>query len=169
MIAARLLQLDLSGVRWWQNQPILKLIFAILFVGILSGQAINATELQPFLETYCIRCHGAEKQKGDRRFDHVTADLSNLENAEAMQEILDQLNLAEMPPEDEKQPSEAELKSMVDWLTASLAKAREENRANAGKVVMRRLNRNEYRNTIRDLFGFEMADFDRVQIPIFPR
>ncbi len=72
-----------------------KLKIADLIFGFLEMNTVNATELQPFLETYCIRCHGAEKQKGDRRFDHVTADLSNVENAEAMQEILDQLNLAE--------------------------------------------------------------------------
>ena len=116
--------------------------------------------LQPFLKTYCIKCHGPEKQKGDRRFDRVSAVEIDVEDAESLQEILDQLNLAAMPPEDELQPSQAELKTVVALLTSSLANAREAAREHAGKVVMRRLNRAEYRNTIRDLFQLKMVDFD---------
>ncbi len=116
--------------------------------------------LRPFLNSYCIKCHGPQKQKGDRRFDRVIGDFSKLDEAEIFQEILDQLNLAEMPPKNQKQPSEAELKKIVAYLTDSLAKARAAARSNAGKVVMRRLNRVEYRNTIRDLFSLKMVDFD---------
>lgn len=134
----------------------MRALFPLMFLSAAAG----AVEIEPFLESYCLHCHGEDKQKGDRRFDAVTSDLTNLENAEAFQEILDQLNLAEMPPEDEKQPSEGELKTVVEWLTSKLAEAREANRGYAGKVVMRRLNRSEYRNTIRDLFELEMTDFD---------
>ena len=127
---------------------------------LLCAVSLQATDIAQFLDNYCIRCHGAEKQKGDRRFDQLAHDLSNHKEAEAYQEILDQLNLAEMPPEDEKQPPLEELKAMVEWLTLKLEDAREASRAHTGKVVMRRLNRIEYRNTIRDLFGFKMTDFD---------
>ena len=65
-----------------------------------------------------------------------------------------------MPPENKPQPSETERKKVVALLTTYLAKAREESRRNVGKVVMRRLNRVEYRNTIRDLFRLKMVDFD---------
>jgi mono/diheme cytochrome c family protein len=116
--------------------------------------------LQLFLKSYCIKCHGPEKQKADRRFDLLSAVDRGVERAEMLQEILDQLNLAAMPPEDETQPSEAELKKVVALLTSALAKAREEARENVGKVVMRRLNRVEYLNTIRDLFQLKMIDFD---------
>lgn len=116
--------------------------------------------LLPFLKTYCLKCHGETKQKADRRFDQLSESLNTVADAEALQEILDALNLAEMPPEDEKQPSPEQLKRIVAWLTDSLQKAREAARDNVGKVVLRRLNRNEYLNTTRDLFGFKMTDFD---------
>ena len=80
--------------------------------------------------------------------------------AEQLQEILDQLNLATMPPEDEPQPSAAEVRRVVAHLTAALAEARQAARTNESKVVLRRLNRAEYRNTIRDLFQLKMVDFD---------
>jgi len=120
----------------------------------------NEDVLRPFLKSYCIRCHGPKAQKADRRFDQLTTNLAISKQAELLQEILDQLNLVAMPPEDEKQPTEAELKRVIARLTIVLVKAREAARENGGKVVMRRLNRVEYRNTIRDLFQLKMVDFD---------
>lgn len=133
----------------------------LLLVFALCGGAHAAEQpLTPFLKTYCLQCHGKQKQKGDRRFDQLSGEILQVSDAEAYQEILDALNLAEMPPEDEKQPSSKELKSVVAWLTGTLHKARESARDNVGKVVLRRLNRSEYRNTTRDLFEFKMTDFD---------
>ena len=136
--------------------------FAALAVLLFStlGAADSPEELQAFLKNYCIKCHGPEKQKGDRRFDALKGDLTLLEEAEAFQEILDQLNLAEMPPEDELQPDPDELRRVVAHLTEALAVARENAKGNTGEVVLRRLNREEYRNTIRDLFKLKMVDFD---------
>ncbi len=136
---------------------------SLLLTGLSTGLAQEASQENPlpgFLKTYCVECHGSEKQKGDRRFDELSAQLEGIAEAEAYQEILDQLNLAEMPPDDEKQPSEEELKRIVSWLTGALTEARESARAYAGEVVMRRLNRVEYHNTVRDLFSFSMDDFD---------
>jgi hypothetical protein len=133
----------------------------LLVIGVCANSAQAETRgremLLPFLKSYCIKCHGPEKQKADRRFDELSLDIAD---SELLQDILDQLNLAEMPPEDETQPSEEELKRVVALLTTTLAKARTEARENVGKVVMRRLNRAEYRNTIRDLFQLKMVDFD---------
>jgi hypothetical protein len=137
-------------------------LLLLICAGANSVQAESRERevLQSFLNSYCVKCHGPDKQKGDRRFDRLSAVESDTEDAELLQEILDQLNLAAMPPEDEIQPSEAELKTVVALLTSSLAKAREAARDNVGKVVIRRLNRAEYRNTIRDLFQLKMVDFD---------
>ena len=58
----------------------------------------------PFLTTYCTSCHGEEKQKGDRRFDILSAQISDDDVLVDYQDILDQLNLSEMPPQKAKQP-----------------------------------------------------------------
>ncbi|MBR00288.1 MAG: hypothetical protein CMO60_05450, partial [Verrucomicrobiales bacterium] len=131
-----------------------------LFVIAAASTSRADVALKPFLENYCLQCHGAEKQKGDRRFDRLGADLKNHDDAETLQEILDQLNLGEMPPEEEKQPSSEELKTIVAELTETLQRARTAARENSGRAVLRRLNRAEYRNTIRDLFALNMVDFD---------
>lgn len=127
---------------------------------LIRAESPGHEKFQPFLNAYCVNCHGIETQKGDRRFDRLPVTENPVEAAELLQEVLDQLNLAAMPPENQQQPSEAERKAVVASLTTYLANAREEARLNVGKVVMRRLNRVEYRNTIRDLFQLKMVDFD---------
>ncbi len=136
----------------------LLIVWSLLLVCLCA--AAPADLLQSYLKTYCNDCHGAKKQKGDRRFDQLTGDFTQLAEAEAFQEILDQLNLAEMPPEGKKQPPVAETTKVVGHLTQALARAREMAHKNSGKVVLRRLNRVEYLNTIRDLFQLKMVDFD---------
>jgi len=106
-----------------------------LTAGLLVAETVSADKadlVRPFLETYCIKCHGEDKQKGDRRFDHLTGNPKTLDDAEGLQEILDQLNLAEMPPEDEKQPKQEETRQVVTYLTEVLENARENARENRG-------------------------------------
>ena len=112
------------------------------------------------MTSHCNRCHGPKIQKADRRFDGLDLAETNAEQAEVLHEILDQLNLAAMPPEGERRPPADEVKRVVAQLTGAIARARDSIRGDAGKVVMRRLNRIEYRNTIRDLFQLKMVDFD---------
>ena len=68
--------------------------------------------------------------------------------------MLDVLNSGEMPPEDEPQPSKAELEELIAMLTEDLFEARKRLASRGGKVEMRRLNRREYASTIDHLFGF---------------
>lgn len=119
------------------------------------------SEVRPFLETYCYSCHGEEKQKGDRRFDTLGSELSDDNVLTDWQDILDLLNLGDMPPEDaDLQPSDGEISRVVARLTETIAKTHELNQDSSPTPVLRRLNRREYLNTVRDLFGFNMTLFD---------
>ena len=139
---------------------IVALLIIAFHVGSAQAEPDLVQTLAPFLQSYCISCHGAQQQEGDRRFDLLFASEDVISRAEVLQEILDQLNLTAMPPEDEVQPSNSEIETVIATITRAIAKAREVARDNAGKVVMRRLNRQEYRNTVRDLFSLKMIDFD---------
>src|SRR5690348_7565267 len=55
-------------------------------------------QLEPFLAKYCYSCHGAAKQAADRRFDTLDSNLADLDVAANWQDVVDQLNLGEMPP-----------------------------------------------------------------------
>jgi len=112
-----------------------------------------------FLQEYCISCHGDEKQKGDRRFDKLDLNFDDDDAAFDWQEILDMVNLGEMPPEDERQPSEDEVMSLVAKITPELDQyyARLARKETTG---LRRMNSFQYRNTMRDLLGLNLASFD---------
>lgn len=113
-----------------------------------------------FLSTYCNDCHGSEKQKGDRRFDTLALPVAEVDTLIDLKDILDQINLGEMPPEKSKQPSADEQKAIIEQLTQALTTGRETLASTGGSAVLRRLNRHEYINTIGDLFSLNMAAFD---------
>jgi hypothetical protein len=117
-------------------------------------------EITPFLKKYCYDCHGPEKAKGDIRYDRMKSDLSDKDTLILWQDVVDQLNLGDMPPEKrELQPTLAERQAVVDRMTQALMKAYAAQGSTGRQAVIRRLNRFELRNTLRDLFHLEHPDF----------
>lgn len=114
-------------------------------------------KLQPFLQTYCVRCHGPQEQNGQTRFDQISWEITNNDEAQRWQDVLDVLNGGDMPPEEARQPANDELARTLDVLTGALLKARRRLTDHGGEITMRRLNRREYVNTIRQLFGFNIS------------
>lgn len=111
--------------------------------------------VQPFLETYCIQCHGSEKQKADRRYDTLLNDFLDFDSITLWQDIADLLNLGDMPPEEEDQPSADERQAVVDWITSELNGAYAHHKSTDRQTVLRRLNRIEYNRTVRDLLRLQ--------------
>lgn len=70
--------------------------------------------------------------------------------------MLEQLKSGEMPPKEKPRPPAAEVQAAVKWIDAQTGAAELAHRATEGRVVMRRLNRAEYANTVRDLLGVEV-------------
>lgn len=128
-----------------------------LWLVLVPTSTASAADIAPtvdrFLTTYCARCHGPEKQKGSQRFDTLPRTIKDAAVAQSWQDVLDVLNLSEMPPADEKQPTKQELADVLETLTGNLAVARRRLVDTGGAIVVRRLNRREYAQTIRDLFG----------------
>jgi hypothetical protein len=93
---------------------------------LLAGSLLaNPPEIQQFLKTYCNDCHGTAKQKGDRRFDELVLPAAKVDTLIELKDILDQLNLGDMPPKKAKQPSANELKAFVALATQALTEGRE--------------------------------------------
>lgn len=62
-----------------------------------------------FLKDHCVRCHNAEKQKGDMRLDSMKSRVGDGADAQLWQDVLDIINLGDMPPESVEQPPPPEL------------------------------------------------------------
>jgi len=138
------------------------------------GFAGNAAELEPavvkFVERYCLGCHDADTGKGDRNLEPFLKSPNDVSQHATLEEILEQLNLGEMPPKKRnvKRPSDAERRRTVAEITRYLTAA--EASAKPASTVMRRLTRYEYNNTIRDLLGVDTDAADMTRLfPADPR
>ncbi|MFT4546761.1 MAG: hypothetical protein ACI8XO_003038 [Verrucomicrobiales bacterium] len=135
----------------------------VFFAGFLLGSVCNAEELaaekfSQFLSTYCYKCHGAEKQKADLNLEAMMQGGSPKAGDrdlwhEAAELILD----GEMPPEGKPQPLPAQRDAVIADLNAWVAAFDAAVPDNPGRVTVRRLNRDEYKRTVRDLLGVEVT------------
>ncbi|HKB06174.1 MAG TPA: DUF1592 domain-containing protein [Gemmataceae bacterium] len=114
-----------------------------------------ADQVRPFLTKHCQECHGGEKPKGDFRVDRLTPDLGAPANRERWQTVLKRLRAGEMPPKEKPRPAEKDVESLAAWISAK-GDAAAARRSAEGRVVLRRLNRVEYENTVRDLLGIDI-------------
>lgn len=109
----------------------------------------------PLFEKYCYSCHGPEKQKADLALHEMALTIRDATDALHWQDILDQLNAGEMPP-DEPQPSAEDLAQAIGTITDALHEARQQFRTADDAAVLRRLNRREYHATVEELLGVQI-------------
>ena len=123
---------------------------------LASAEVAIPESIGSFMKTHCYRCHGAETQEADLSLRDMTRVIGDSADALNWQDILDKLNAGEMPPEDEPQPSKAELAKVVGDLTESLQAAQKMLRDSGGEIALRRLNRREYEATVKELLGIRI-------------
>jgi mono/diheme cytochrome c family protein len=132
-----------------------------LFILLLPSVLLAADPTMPdkhraLFKEHCVSCHGPEKQKGKFRVDDLPLTITNVEVAEKWQKVLNAMNSGDMPPEDEKQPPSAAKADFLDDLANVMVAARRSLGDQKGVITMRRLNRREYKNTLRELLGVEI-------------
>lgn len=114
-------------------------------------------EVAAFLDKYCIECHDTDVQKGDVDLEPLfdAFEIGDKKSAILWHDVMNQLNLDEMPPRKKEQPSDDEALATIAWISESLDTFYTANKPAEANTVLRRLNRVEYQNTIRDLLGVE--------------
>ena len=131
----------------------------ILFLASsLPGAADSfADRATPLLSKYCYDCHGEKKQKGGIEVHQLNSSEAALRHHRFLENIAKQVEDGDMPPDDEDVlPTEAERAALVDEIRSLLKKLETGDfPRNPGRTTVRRLNRNEYNNTVRDLFGID--------------
>jgi hypothetical protein len=111
-------------------------------------------KVEPFLKNYCYDCHGDGATKGEVAFDDFTSLSTHLSNQKLWLSVWQNLQSQMMPPPKKAQPEEQERREVIEWIERDVFKLDPSN-PDPGRVTIRRLNREEYRNTILDLFGVE--------------
>ena len=144
-----------------------RISFLALFLSAVAAAPSQAGDegldavVRPFFAAHCVSCHGPEKARGDFRVDTLPLDYDSPKVMARWEEVMSRIDSGEMPPKARPRPAPADVARIAEWIAGQLAEA-EARRQSAGgeRVALRRLTREEYANTVRDLLGvtFDAAD-----------
>ena len=132
----------------------------LLSMALVSGAESLADDpfeerIRPFLQTYCIACHGEETQKGKIRLDHLRGDMEDRKEAELWARSLEAIEFGEMPSDKaDKFPTKAQARLVQDWIAQSLDRA--------GRKVEDKAGKEGYGNLIPHDLLFSPAESKRV-------
>jgi mono/diheme cytochrome c family protein len=110
--------------------------------------------IEPVLKEYCYDCHGDGMDKGRVTLDQFASEEAMLGNHELWLHVLKNVRAGLMPPAKKKQPTAEQKQQLEAWIKQAVFRVDPKD-PDPGRVTVRRLNRVEYRNTIRDLMGIE--------------
>ncbi len=133
-------------------------ILLLLSVFVFADAKADETIFQNFLEKRCLDCHDEDTKKGDLSLEALGHEITEA-SAEHWLKALEQIERGYMPPAKKKQPAPDERRSAAIDLEKRLVEYHQKSDS-AKPAMLRRLNRKEYLNTIRDLFRMEMGSFD---------
>ncbi len=122
--------------------------------GESPGAVEFRTDIRPILQTYCFDCHGDGMNKGKVAFDEFKTDQAAVEDRELWWKALKNLRANLMPPAKKPRPTPEQRELIAHWIKSGVFGIDPQN-PDPGRVTIRRLNRVEYRNTIRDLLGVD--------------
>ncbi|MCX6918152.1 MAG: DUF1592 domain-containing protein [Verrucomicrobia bacterium] len=132
---------------------------ACLLLGVGLGTGVTAAAppdfkqgVQPILEKYCYGCHGNDKTKADLNLELHKDAKGFYRDQQMWRQLVTQVVAGEMPPPERKsRPTQAEIETLQAQVKGLLNQAVAQAKVDPGKVTVRRLNRTEYNNTVRDL------------------
>ncbi len=124
-----------------------------------SGNGLErqfSTTIKPFLQSYCVDCHGAQKPQAQLNLASFTDLNTVMRDSGHWALVLDKLNAGQMPPSGSRKPDARTVQTVTAWVRAVRAYDSERNAGDPGPVTARRLSNAEYDYTIRDLTGQDL-------------
>jgi len=120
-----------------------------------GGAVARASSPRRLVDRYCVTCHNERLKTADLRLDRLDVDNPGAE-AEVWEKVVRKVHTGTMPPSNVPQPSQDDRRALLTWLTTSLDAASAA-KPNPGRTdTLRRLNRTEYQNAIRDLLALDV-------------
>lgn len=135
----------------------------VLFIAVTAclitpsqGQGTSggfASDVRPFMDRWCISCHGERKPKADLNLAIFSPTITSNDDIDRVTKIRDHLRGGTMPPPKRRRPPRNDVAQVVSWATDFLTRAADGADLGPGRVTVRRLSRFEYDNTTRTLFN----------------
>lgn len=118
------------------------------------------TRIVPFVNQYCMPCHNSDKAAGGLSLDGFQSTDHARKDRKTWATVAQVITAGDMPPKKKPQPSKEEKAAVVGWVENSLTGVNCAAPKDPGRVTLRRLNRPEYNNTVRDLCGVSITPAD---------
>ena len=116
----------------------------------------------PILKVACMECHSGPEADGGLALSHFKSAKMVMKERSTWEKIVTRLTIKDMPPPEAEPLDDAKRQQLIDWINIAINDVECGKTPNPGSITIRRLNKHEYRNTIRDLFGIDYepsADF----------
>ncbi len=132
----------------------------------VSGETVGASAdgfsktIGPFVEQYCSDCHSGDSPEAKLDLTKYADAAAVLRDRRIWRKVFFKLEAGEMPPADHPQPKPAETAAVTHWIDEQLSRPVPIGQQDPGRPVIRRLNRAEYNNTIRDLMAVDFHPAD---------
>ena len=127
----------------------------------LHGITFNfEKEIRPILEEHCFDCHDNASAKGDIDLESALTQTPLVRNRLLWENVAERVKMGDMPPKKKPQPADSERLKLRAWLAAEIEGFDYSKVRNPGYVPARRLTREEYNRTIRDLVGLDLRPAD---------
>ena len=141
---------------------LLLLVVSSAFGSELTQKFLFQEDVQPVLERYCYGCHGPKRPKGGLNLQQYKDYDEIRKNPKLWQTMFTQLRDRNMPPESKPQPTLDERERLTEWTELVLDDvAGGASQRDPGRVLIHRLSRLEYNNTMRELFGVDLKPADK--------
>ncbi len=118
-----------------------------------AADKVLADKINPFLAKHCNSCHNSDKQSGGVPLDIYADGAAARKDRTTWENVVRVVSNGEMPPKKKPQPSSLEKAEFLTLVDESFIKVNCVGPKDPGRVTLRRLNRAEYNNTVRDLCG----------------
>ena len=125
-----------------------------------AADAAFKAKVAPLLAKYCVNCHAGAKPKGELDLARYGDTASILAARKTWESVLEVVESGEMPPKGKPRPDQDESATVVGWLQSQLTSVDCATIGDPGRVTLRRLNRAEYNNTVKDLTDVDLRPAD---------
>src|SRR4051794_17373118 len=124
-----------------QSARLPSILCAVSLVGVSVSAGASAASAEmaadpgvsAFLDQHCMKCHNAEKAKGDLSLEGLQADFDDAKSRVIWSHVLEKIETGEMPPKSKPRPAVADLRATADWITAKVTEANAKVRATEGR------------------------------------
>ena len=136
----------------------LPVVLLAAFFCLSPGQAagldtVYRSEIRPLLDQFCFECHADEEAEADINLDSFQSVADIRRNTKVWLKVDDMLSSRQMPPKKADKPSDDQRAKLQQWVHSLLLEEARARAGDPGRVVLRRLNNDEYNYSVRDLTG----------------